>query len=305
MLIRTVFATLLCLALVLATSAPCLAADSFYPFVYSAKGDILLAEKPGQKPKKLGKGYDASLSSGANFAVWVEKVSDKNDRLVIREMASGKSWPLTQQDGYLHTPRWSPKENVVLYARRVSGKSELWTVRPSGIPVMLATADNATGNDFFEPVWTPDGEGICYHDMSYYYQMAPNGKVVSKTQLSAFGDKNMFTSADRFSPRPNAKGTLAFTMSVPGSKLFQKKVSDMNTAVFIYDGATKTVTRITGENMTAFAPVWSPNGEELLFTGYTDVQAGGAYPFRVFSLRPGAQPVELYPGEGPMPVPGK
>jgi Tol biopolymer transport system component len=303
MRIRTLFKFILCLGLFLA-AAPALAADSFYPFIYGAKGDVLLAEKPGQKPKKLGKGYDPSLSPGARQAVWVEKVSDKNDRIVIREMDSGKSRPLVQQDGFLHTPRWSPKENVVLYVRRTSGKSELWTVRPAGIPVLLATADNATGNDFFEPGWAPDGQAICYHDMSYFYQMAPNGKVVSRTELSVFGDKNMFTSSDRFAPRPNAKGTLAFTMSVPGSKLFQKKVPDMNTAIFLYDGATKAVTRITNENMTAFCPVWSPNGEELLFYGYTDVQAGGAYPFRVFSLRPGAQPVELCPGENPMPAPG-
>jgi len=303
--IRTVFKAFLCLALVAAANTPSLAADSFYPFIYGSKGDVLLAEKPGQKPKKLGKGYDPSLSPGARQAVWVEKITDQNDRIVICEMDSGMIRPLVSQDGFLHTPRWSPKENVVLYVRRASGKSELWTVRPAGIPVMLATADNSTGNDFFEPVWTPDGEGICYHDMSYLYRMTPNGKVASRTDVSVFGDKNMFTSSDRFALRPNARGSLAFTMSVPGSKLFQKKVPDMNTAIFLYDAATKAVTRITAENMTAFSPVWSPNGEEILFSGYSDVQAGGAYPFRVFSLRPGAQPVELFPGENPMPVPAR
>lgn len=304
--LRTVFKTMLCLALVFTATASCLAADSIYPFVYSdAKGDVLLAEKPGQKPKKLGTGNTPALSPGGRQAVWLEKVTDVDTRLVLHDVDSGKTSPIAPPGGFLLSPGWSPKGDAVLYLRRVSGRSELWTVRPAGAPVLLATAGAATGNDFFEPVWTPDGERVCYQDMSYYYEMTLDGKVASRTELSVFGDQKMFTSSDRFVLRPNAQGTVVFTMSVPGSKLFQKKVPDMNTAIFMYDAATKAITRLTAENMTAFSPAWSPSGEELLFCGYTDVQAGAAYPFRVFSLRLGAQPVELFPGEAPMPVPAK
>ncbi len=267
--------------------------------------ETVLLRADGQT-RKLGQGRQPALSAGARLAVWLEHGDDPaRAQITMIDLATGKTSLLAKPGGYLGSPRFAPTGDAVLFTRRAeTGVSELWTVPPGGQPKRLARAGGSYGDDFFEPTYTPDGH-ILYQDMTHLYRLAPDGTVVSRRPLTDFaqGGQGAFTSADRFTARPGS-GALAFSRPVAGTPLFRKKVPDLSSALFLQDPQTGQITRITPETLTAFAPAWTPDGSALVFTGYTDQQAAAAWPFRLWLVRPGQAPVDLGPGEDPMPPAG-
>ena len=301
MVYRVVLAGLL--SVFLAASA--LGAGEPVPPLVCSQRETVLLRADGQT-RKLGQGRQPALSPGARRAVWLEHGDDPaRAQITMIDLATGKTSLLAKPGGYLGSPRFAPTGDDVLFTRRAeAGVSELWTVAPGGQPKRLARAGSAYGDDFFEPTYTPDGH-ILYQDMTHLYRLAPDGTVVSRRPLADFaqGGQGAFTSADRFTARPGS-GALAFSRPVAGTPLFRKKVPDLSSALFFQDPQTGQITRITPETLTAFAPAWTPDGSALVFTGYTDQQAGAAWPFRLWLVRPGQAPVDLGPGEDPMPPAG-
>lgn len=293
------------LLLVLVTTAPLRAEVAIPPLVYTL-GDAVMFKTEGQ-PRMLGHGSQPALSPQARQAIWVEHGDDPAQaRLMLCDIASGKLKVLTKPGGYVTSPRFSPDGRSILFLRRTeAGTSELWSVRPGEAPRRLAQADGQAGDDFFEPMFSPAEGCIMYHDLGFLYLMGLDGSKVSRTPLTEFsrGRKDIFTSTDRFVQRPNSTA-LAFSMPVEGSPLFRKKVPDKSSALFLYDPQSGKVSRLTPENITAFAPAWTPDGAALTFTGYDDKQAGTARPFRIWMVRPGQPPVAMGPGEDPMPASG-
>lgn len=296
------------LTLLLSAAADALAAGparSAGPFVFSRQGAIMLSN--GAAPaRRLGQGQHPSLSPGGRQAVWVEHGQDaQKARVAVYDLQSNLVTPMvTQPGGYINHPRWSPDGKTIAYVRYgKDGQGELWIVSPGGQPKKLARAGGDAGDAFFEPLWSPDGAHITHHDMRNFYLISPQGVVVRKMALLdiASGVAKFFTSADRFALRPGGSGEIAFSVETPGTKLFQKKVPDQSSSLFLYDPRSGSSTRLTPESLTAFAPVWTPDGRTIFFCGYTDTQAGAAYPFKIYALQPGASPVELEPGEDPMP----
>lgn len=301
MVYRVVLAGLL---FVFLAAAPLGAGEPVPPLIYSQR-DAVLLRIDGQT-RKLGQGRQPALSPGARQAVWLEHGDDPaRAQITLSDLATGKTSLLAKPGGYLGSPRFAPDGDAVLFTRRTeAGASELWTVRPGGQPKRLAQAGGPYGDDFFEPIYGPDGH-ILYQDMTHLYRLAPDGVVVSRRPLTDFSKERQgaFTSADRFVARPGT-GALAFSRPVAGTALFRKKVPDLSSALFLHDPQTGQVSQLTPEAFTAFAPAWTPDGSALVFAGYTDKQAGAAWPFRLWLIRPGQDPVDLGPGEDPMPPAG-
>ena len=301
MVYRVVLAGLL---FVFLAAAPLGAGEPVPPLIYSQR-DAVLLRIDGQT-RKLGQGRQPALSAGARQAVWLEHGDDPaRAQITVCDLATGKTSLLAKPGGYLGSPRFAPTGDDVLFTRRTQdGASELWTVRPGGQPKRLARAGGSYGDDFFEPTYAPNGH-ILYQDMAHLYRLAPDGTVVSRRPLADFaqGGQGAFTSADRFVARPGS-GALAFSKPVAGTALFRKKVPDLSSALFLQDPQTGRITQLTPERFTAFAPAWTPDGSALVFAGYTDQQAGAAWPFRLWLIRPGEAPVDLGPGEDPMPPAG-
>ena len=293
------------LLLVFVAAAPLWAQVSIPPLVYSVDDAVLLTT--GGQPRMLGHGRQPALSPQARQAVWVEHGEDPAQaRLVLCDITSGTVSLLAKPGGYLQSPGFSPDGASIIFVRRTAtGQSALWSVRPGEKPRQLAQAGGQAGDDFFEPVFSPADGRILYHDMRQLYQLAPDGSVSSQTPLTNFsqGRQGAFTSADRFVRQPRT-GAVAFSMPVEGSPLFRKKVPDLSSALFLFDPQSRQVSRLTPGNMTAFAPAWTPDGTALVFTGYTDKQAGAARPFRLWLVRPGQPPIDLGPGEDPRPASG-
>lgn len=305
--LSAILAAPLLAAAVLLSCSPAAAAGPDFPMVYAVKDSVMLAG-PGVPPRELGTGRQPCLSPGGDKAAWVEHGDDPaKARIVVLDLKSGALTELAGTGGYTLSPRWSPDGGAIAYVTRSEGgPSELWTLKPGGKPSLVARSGAASGDDIFEPVWPPDGGHILYHDMRHLYRVKPGGQQAGRTALSEItgGKETSVTSSDRFAPRPGGSGEMLYTIAVPGTKLFQRKVPDLSSAVFLFDPRTGKSRRLTPENVTAFAPAWTPDGGAFVFTGYTDKQAGEAYPFRVWTARPGQPPEELGPGENPMPPSG-
>jgi dipeptidyl aminopeptidase/acylaminoacyl peptidase len=284
--------------------SPLGAGEPVPPLIYTQRETVLL--RADGRTQKLGRGGQPALSPGARQAVWLEHGDNPaRAQITLYDLGAGRPSLLAKPGGYLGCPRFAPDGDAVLFTRRTeAGVSELWTVRPGGQPKRLAQAGGPFGDDFFEPTYAPDGH-ILYQDMAHLYRLAPDGTVVSRRPLADFaqGGQGAFTSADRFTARPGT-GALAFSRPVAGTALFRKKVPDLSSALFLQDPQTGRISQLTPERFTAFAPAWTPDGSALVFAGYTDQQAGAAWPFRLWLVRPGEAPVDLGPGEDPMPPAG-
>jgi Tol biopolymer transport system component len=303
----------LLLGFVLAAFLCCSSVSAFAatPLTFGKQGAILLATDVAtlRAAKVVGKGHQPSLAPGGQQVVWVESgKKEGEDRILLYDARTNQTTPLANaSNAFLTFPRWSPDGKSVAYVRSSpSGPREIWLVTPGGEPRRIAQQGADTGDDFFEPTWAPDGTRILYHDMSALFFMTLDGKIVQKIPLPEIygGDAKLFTSADRFVLRPGGSGEILFSVGLIGTPLFQKKVPDISSGLFLYDPRTRKSAALTPQSLTAFAPTWSPDGATLYFTGYTDKQAGGEYPFRVFSLQPGAAASELAPGEDPAPPSG-
>jgi hypothetical protein len=152
--------------------------------------------------------------------------------------------------------------------------------------------------------WAPDSRSLVAHDMRELIRFALDGRVLDRVALPELTGARIetVTSADRFVPSPRDGGLFAYTGSVPGTPRFEAATHEPNTALFLHDrwlGRGKNL-RLTAKEVTAFDPVWSPDGEHVYFTGYRDTQARESYPFRVLRVhRTGRDLREIAPGERP------
>lgn len=288
------------LLLALIPDAAAWAAGPAVPLVFT-RGDTVYRLEPGAgRPRRIGTGRQPALSPDGRRAVWVEAGGDPaRSRLVLRDLDGGAASVLASPGGFLGSPGFSPDGRSVAFTRAgEDGRRELWTVRPGGRAVRLARV----GDDCFEPAWSAAEGAVACHDMKRLFLIAPDGRVLRETPLAAFagGRDDMFSSADRFAVHPFA-ARIVFSMGVPGTPLFRKKVPDISSALFLFDPATGKTSRLTPENLTAFAPAWTPDGEAVVFTGYTDARAGAADPFEIWMLRPGGVPERIGPGEDAKP----
>jgi dipeptidyl aminopeptidase/acylaminoacyl peptidase len=302
-----IFMTVLLPAL-LALAGAALAAGPPCPLVFNDNDAVMLLAPGETKARKIGTGRSPTLSPDGKLAVWIEGGEEAaTARLMLRDLADGTTSLLAKPGGLLRTPRFSPDGQAVAFVRLdAAAVSELWLVRPGEGPVRLARAGGQAGDDFFEPVWNAADGSLGYHDMRFLYRRASDDGQVRKTPLAALapGQEAMFTSADRFVANPKT-GSILFSLPVPGTPLFRKKVPDLSSALFVHDAATQRSTRITPQNMTAFTPAWTPDGEAVIFTGYTDAQAGERSPMRIWLLRPDGQPELLGRGEDALPPSGR
>lgn len=277
------------------------------PLAYCLKGAVMLQDGTPTPARMIGQGRQPSLSPGARLVAWVEHGEEPStSRIASYDAASGEITQLAKPGGFLNSPRYSPDGRNVAFTRSgTDGRWELWLAGEGGQAARIA-GGGPKGESLFEPAWTPDGAFITVQDMHWLYFIRPDGAQARRVALNVVtgGRENDVTSADRFSVRPGGGGEILFSLAVPGTKLFQKKVPDVSSALFLFDPKTGKTTRLTPENLTAFNPSWTPDGAGVVFTGYADAQAGGTYPFRVWSMRIGETPLEITPGEDAMPPSG-
>lgn len=259
-------------------------------------------------PHKLAKGNFPALSHDGKQAAYVTPIDATNaepESVSIRvvDIASGKNSGIFAAKAWASHLTWSPKGDwLALTLAYLNGKRELEVISADGSTQRKIIGGGEQGaSDIFSSVWAPDGKSIFFQDMENLFQVGLNGRVIAKTPLGVIvGEKESITSSDTFVPSPVDQNLLAYTRSVPGTKLFEREFGEPNTALFIYNLQTKTRKRVTALDLLALDPVWSRDGRYIYFSGYHDREGKAAYPFKIFRINPdGSGLVQIAAGENP------
>lgn len=260
-------------------------------------------------PRKLAKGNFPALSPDRQHVAYCAPVNTSvsapaSGSLMLFNLASGKTATLFRSAAWCAHPRWSPDgEGISFTLALSSGKRELHVIAPDGTHSQKLISGGEEGtDDIFNPSWAPDGQSLYFQDMTNLVQVSStSGQVLAKTPLGTIvGEKEAVTSSDSFVPSPSDSNLLAYTRSVPGTRLFEKTFGEPNTALFIYDQRAKTRKRLTPVDVLALDPVWSRDGNFIYFSGYRDRDGRGRYPFKIYRItRDGTGLTQVAVGETP------
>ena len=83
--------------------------------------------------------------------------SSDGDGLRIMNLDTGQTTTLTS--GYDNFPLWSPRGDLIMFARLAGGAYDVYTIKPNGTGLKRLT--NGHGNDA-HMAWSPDGEYIAF-----------------------------------------------------------------------------------------------------------------------------------------------
>ncbi|MGZ8844703.1 MAG: hypothetical protein ACXW18_13640, partial [Pyrinomonadaceae bacterium] len=224
-------------------------------------------------PRKLAKGNFPALSPDRRRVVYCSPINTSmsapaSGSLMLFDLASGKTATLFGSNAWFAHPRWSPDgERISFTLALSSGKRELCVIAPDGARHQTVFTGGEQGiDDIFNPTWAADGESLYFQDMNNLVRVSTSGQILAKTPLATIvEEKEAVTSSDSFVPSPNDSNLLAYTCSVPGTRLFEKTFGEPNTALFIYDQRAKTRKRLTPVDVLALDPVWSRDGNFIYF----------------------------------------
>ena len=257
---------------------------------------VWLQDGPKGKPRNIVEGESPSLSpDGGRVAYLVSNDSDRT--LHIMDCETSRDTVLFS--GALTGPvAWSPDGTrlaILIYDEERMGNAihlvDIAAKRHAKVPVKTP----AFGGSAWYVQWLPDGSGLGFHDMKTYFQVTTSGKVIRSAPLPDFASpknpdgrkRDSLSSSDGIAVSPSDAESIVWTEDVTGSPSFTNALNGEPISALMmgsFDGSVKP-RALTKKDLTAFSPIWSPGGDWIFFTGYTDAQAKEGFPFRIYALR--------------------
>ena len=152
-------------------------------------------------------------------------------------------------DAHDRLPRWSPDGKRIAFVSDKSGEEQIYIVDQAGGAEPARLTDGLQAR-LFHPQWSPDSKRIAFGDKDGHVYVLD---VESKDLQRIARDVNRGTNVYRWSPNG---GFLALQMSV----------TPMTDSIFIWQAATGTLRRITGEMFHERMPVWGRKGDYLYYS---------------------------------------
>ena len=271
-------------------------------FVFTRSQQVLFMPANSSKTISVGKGQSGSLSSDNKSIAFCREAKNSKEiyELLVWDLRTKTSRVITRQD-LIREVKWSPTSNTIAFTGFTDSHDILYTIQSDGSSLkhIGISGENGFGG-FYSIRWDGDGKSIVFHDMVNVYRVDVNGHVMWKAPVRIFMNDNQISSTDCFAPCPTNPSLFAYTHFVKATALWTKYIDEPNTALYLYDNATKKRTRLTAENQFVTSPVWSRNGQAIFYSGYLDKHAPEAYPFRVYRInKSGQSNTEITKGEEP------
>ena len=225
-----------------------------YDYCY-ATGHGLYVGNYGHDPVHVYvNGTDACLSpDGTRIAYTDLGAPDHVRRIGIFDLEGGK---VTLMDTACHNcygPVWSPDGDYLVYNAMIGNDWGIKCVDKDNLhPLSVAVAfakDSAGG--YFSPTWSADSRKIAVQNLSGVYIYDLDGKVVRTIPFKQFDTSIQFSSESTFM-LTGKEDKLVFWGS-DGSAVFSK--ADAPAAVFVYDLASSTTSRLSPKGYDCWRPV--------------------------------------------------
>jgi Tol biopolymer transport system component len=186
----------------------------------------------------------------------------------------GRGTPLrltNKPDSATRYPAWSPDGQMIAFVRLTAGKTlgDLVVIPALGGPERRI--DEAWPS---RPAWSPDGKWLYFSS-----DVSPETHAVF-VQASAGGEKRRLTD-----PPAGSFGDGDMSVSQDGRKLaFVRFFANFNADLFIVDlqggNAAGAPRRLTNDHRKTFSPVWTTNGEEIVYISGEQTSLNGIYRVR-------------------------
>lgn len=277
---------------------------------FSRDPEVFFLPSGASKPVPVGRGSRAvldptgtkiaflSMPKGTADPLWISVASadGSGSRVVYRSKKRLGDLQWSSQGDFLFSVWDGSSEALNLLLSSGSGFSES--------PIEVARTGQNGANGVWGPRWAPDGGSVIFQDMTNLFQVSLSGAVIDKTPIQSItGKANSVDSTSVFSISPLDPDLLAYTSAVPGTKKFDDVMGgEPNSALFIYNKASKVRKRLSPPDMVCMEPAWTPDGKRIILGGYREPHYTQAYPFRIYSIMPdGSGLKELARGENPCP----
>jgi Tol biopolymer transport system component len=231
-------------------------------------------------------GEPALSPDGSQFAfVWDGGQENTPTQLYVSLVGRGTPLRLTNTAGAaVHYPVWSSDGQMIACVRQVQGgKAELIVIPALGGPERRI--DEVSPYSLFSsspgaPAWSPDGKWI-------YFSAPISSQARALFAAPATGGQKRRL----IDPPPEAKGDGSPSISPDGRQLvFVRFFADYNADLFVADlrdgNTAGTPRRLTNDHRSTYSPVWTTDGQDVIYIAGEATSLLGIYRVRFSGGRP-------------------
>jgi dipeptidyl aminopeptidase/acylaminoacyl peptidase len=234
-------------------------------FVFSDGGGASLWD--GKSKKKLvAEAFNLSLSRDGTTLVYEIPNSGTKRSIGIYDLVRMRRAGVLQ---HAAMPSVSPDGRRVAFLR-YEPKTDwrAFVVHVTNLGAVVRLGGPPKGG-VFGLCWSSDGASVVCQDLNTVYWLSPGGTIRSKTTVAKIaGSSDLVDSGTTFRENPVTPRLILFGAS---AECDEKVLGDdgMGYAAFVFDTVTGKLRRLTPKNLNAVSPCWTPNGQGILFTGYS------------------------------------
>lgn len=163
-------------------------------------------------------------------------------------------------------PVWSPDSSKLAFQIFVNDEWHLGWINADGSDFRLLKDVKPRNETFitsidtvWAPAWSSDGRSIFCHDMDEIYEIDLDGNVLKKWELSTLQDQGNLSSDSRLSVSSDGRRLLVSLDVRHAGKAWM----GAQRAVYVFDLATKIITRVSGEHDSVWNACWLTRDEFL------------------------------------------
>jgi Tol biopolymer transport system component len=224
-------------------------------------GPLVALNLPGANLPKILDVREPALSPDLATALFW-KSTDSDAPIYRADFSTGKV--STFAEGNCRSPGFDPSGSTIFYTK-FDGKDWRLLLKPKAQATIKV---RSIADGVFMPVWSNGNDALVVHDMTNVYRIDAGGNRRGAIPVSTFlTSSDRITSATVFTDRPGDPSVVAFDQDARGDTRIIDKMTGMTGAIFVYDLASKTRRRLTGEDFSARLPRWSPDGQYIYFSG--------------------------------------